>query len=425
MESTKQYFSHLIVHIGKVLKIDSSYVCQGGALHTLGQLFSVVPALLLSVAFAHAVPKEVYGEYKFILSITGILGIFSLSGMSAAITRATSAGLDGTILGVVRRVLKYNAILFPISLIVAGYYFLNSNIGLALGLVIFGLASPIISSFGLYDGFLIGKKDFRGSVLANTGVSFFVMVGLITAMILTTPSPLLLIVIYFSILALGSVFFYHKTISQYHPDPTKIDNSTTTYGAHLSIMGVFSTIADQIDKILIFHYLGAAQLAIYSFAVAIPEQVKGVLKNVTTLMLPRFSERSDKEILHTIWRKMLIFGLATSALILTYVTLAPIIFHVLFPAYEESILYSQIVTLSLIAVIVNVPYVFIQTRMQKKILYGFNISSAIIQIFLFVFLTPTYGLLGAICAIIGSRLYSLVFWICLTILLSTKKEASI
>ena len=47
----------------------------------------------------------------------------------------------------------------------------------------------------------------------------------------------------------------------------------------------------QSHRILAFHYLGAVELAIYSFAIAPPEQIKGVFKFLGTLALPKFSKR--------------------------------------------------------------------------------------------------------------------------------------
>lgn len=400
----------LIAKAEAILKIDLSYILKGGSWLTLGQVSSALVAFLLSIAFARLVPKETYGEYKYILSLTGVLSIFSLSGMTVAITRATSAGFEGTIHAVRRRALRWNSILIPVSLVIAGYYYLAGNLSLATSFAIFGLAAPIISSFNLYDGFLLGKKDFRRSVFAAICISLIVAFGLFAAMF-SNPSPTLLVFIYFTLTSLGTIYFYRRTLSQYQPDKSKVDPAASSYGAHLSLINVFNVIADQLDKVLVFHYLGAAQLAIYSFALAIPEQIKGILKNATVLMLPRFATRSDKELRATVFHKMGLYALVVGAIIIAYIIAAPYIFKIFFPTYLESVFYSKLVACSLIAVIANVPYAAVQAKMRQRELYVFNISSAIFQIGLFFFLTPLYGLAGTIFAIIGSRAYSLLFWL--------------
>lgn len=402
----------LIAKAEAILKIDLTYILKGGSWLTLGQVTSAFIAFLLSIAFAHLIPKETYGEYKYILSITGVLGIFSLSGMGVAITRAVSAGYDGTILSVVRRALKWNSALFPVALIVSGYYFVAGNYSLAVSFAIFALVAPLITSFNLYDGFLIGKKDFKSSVIASASISIIVALGLFAAMF-SSPSPTLLIFIYFSLTTLGTIYFYRRTISRYHPNPDKVDPATATYGTHLSVINVFNVIADQLDKVLVFHYLGAAQLAIYAFAIAIPEQIKGVLKNATVLMLPRFATRTDKELRATVFHKMGLYALVVGAIIIAYIIAAPYIFKIFFPAYLESVHLSRLVACSLIGVIANVPYAAVQAKMKQRELYVFNISAAILQISLFFILTPLYGLAGTIYAIIGSRAYGLIFWLLL------------
>ncbi len=402
----------LITKAEALLKIDLSYILKGGSWLTLGQIGSAFIAFLLSIAFARLIPKETYGEYKYILSITSVLGIFSLSGMGVAITRAVSAGYDGTILSVVRRALRWNSALLPVALVIAGYYVIAGNYPLAVSFAIFALVAPLITSFNLYDGFLVGKKDFKNSVIASACIAIIVALGLFAAMF-ASPSPTLLIFIYFSLTTLGTLYFYHRTISRYQPDANSVDPDTASYGTHLSIINVFNVIADQLDKVLVFHYLGAAQLAIYAFAIAIPEQIKGVLKNATVLMLPRFATRTDKELRATVFHKMGLYALVVGAIIIVYVISAPLIFHIFFPAYEESIHLSRLVACSLIAIIANVPYAAVQAKMKQRELYVFNISAAILQIALFFILTPIYGLTGTIYAIIGSRAYGLVFWLLL------------
>ena len=182
MEKDHQTLSPLVSRISSVLKIDLSYILRGGSWLTLGQVTSALIAFFLSIAFARLVPKEIYGEYKYILSLTGVLSIFSLSGMTVAVTRATSTGFEGTISAVLKRALRWNSILLPVSLIVACYYYLAGNYSLAISFTIFGLASPFISSFNIYEGFLVGKKDFKRSVIAGACISLTVALGLLAAM---------------------------------------------------------------------------------------------------------------------------------------------------------------------------------------------------------------------------------------------------
>ena len=47
---------------------DMIYLAKGGFWLTLGQIISSVSSFALAVAFANFLPKEVYGNYKYIIS---------------------------------------------------------------------------------------------------------------------------------------------------------------------------------------------------------------------------------------------------------------------------------------------------------------------------------------------------------------------
>lgn len=406
----------------RYFKTDMIYVAKGGSWLSVGQFVSSIMALVLSIAFARLVEKEVYGEYKYILSLASLLGIFTLSGMSTAIAQATAAGHSGTIISAFKITLRFNFILVPITIAMATYHhFISGNPSLTLASLLIGATSPLISSFTIFGGLLLGKKDFKGSVLANSLIGIIPPV-LVMATMLVFPTPLILATTYFSTLTLVTAYLYFTSVRKYAEKEARTDWNAIRYGKHTSAMNIFGIIASQIDKVIVFHYLGPTQLAIYAFALAIPDQIKGMIKNLNSLMLPRFAERDRTILLPSLWKKMLLLGGGISCIALAYIGSAPIIFNLLFPEYTESVFYSQLIALSLITFAANVPATAMQAQLEKKILYTFNISWAIIQIILVMTLTPPYGLFGAIMAIIVGRVYFLFFWIVVTLLISQGNE---
>src|SRR3989338_6310130 len=65
-------------------KTDMVYLAKGGFWFTLAQTVVSLSSFFLAVAFAQFVTKEAYGQYKYILSIVGLLGAFTLSGLPSA-----------------------------------------------------------------------------------------------------------------------------------------------------------------------------------------------------------------------------------------------------------------------------------------------------------------------------------------------------
>jgi O-antigen/teichoic acid export membrane protein len=172
-------------------------------------------------------------------------------------------------------------------------------------------------------------------------------------------------------------------------------------------MGVIGTIASYLDRLLIFHYLGAAEVAIYSIAIAPPEQIKSLFKNIGTLALPKFAQRTKEEIKKTmvgkIWKSVLILLVVA----VVYIILAPLIFKLFFPKYPESIIFSQIFAISLVTISLLIPYSALQAQSSKKELYLFNIFSPLFQIITLFIGIYFYGLMGIIIARILTRFFSL------------------
>src|SRR5277367_1508517 len=72
----------------KYTKTDMVWLASGGILSLAYQSTSLVAALLLAVAVGHLVSPNVYGTYKYVLSIVTILTFFSLNGLGSAVTQS-------------------------------------------------------------------------------------------------------------------------------------------------------------------------------------------------------------------------------------------------------------------------------------------------------------------------------------------------
>ena len=148
------------------------------------------------------------------------------------------------------------------------------------------------------------------------------------------------------------------------PKNAPLDTNVITYGKYLSVMNII-TIAGNIDKILVFQLLGPAPLAIYNFAIGIPEQIRAVLKGVSRVALLKFSERPFVEIKQSLLHKMIIFGGGAIMISIVYIALAPFIYKLIFPQYTESIIYSQIIALSIFTVIGGIPLRYSKRMLEK------------------------------------------------------------
>ena len=220
-----------------------------------------------------------------------------------------------------------------------------------------------------------------------------VIVLIITAMFFH--NALYLVLANFAINTLVAIGFYFYVLRTYKPNPIT-DHSLVAYGKHISLINFLGTIASQLDKILIFHYLGAVQLAIYAFATAIPEQIRGSYKNLFNLALPKYSAK-EGELKSSIIDKTLRLTVMTVGVVLTYMVFAPFIYKFFFPKYLESISYSQWYILGLITIPgLTLFNTYFQVKKETKILYQINIVGNVSMIILSYWLVKNYGLWGAV-----------------------------
>jgi O-antigen/teichoic acid export membrane protein len=184
---------------------------------------------------------------------------------------------------------------------------------------------------------------------------------------------------------------------------TKDDPEAITYGKHLSAMTIITTVAGYLDRLLIFHFLGATEVAIYSIAIAPPEQIKGLIKNLNTLALPKFSEKSLAEINASIWSKILKLALLIILTIATYLIAAPFIYQIFFPSYLEAIPLSQLFALSLVANAMFIPLSIMQSQKMSRQLYQFNFITSAIQIGALLAIIPFFNLYTVVMARVLAR----------------------
>ena len=401
IKELKQKIYNLLRWSEKYTKTDMVYLTKGGSWLTLGNIVSSASSFLLAIAFANLLPKETYGIYKYILSIAGILAIPTLSGMGTAITQAVARGYEGSFLPALKTKIRWGLLGGLASLALAGYYYFNDNTTLTISFLITAVFLPFMNSFGTYNALLQGRKLFGISTKYGI-ISQIIAIAILIATLFFTKNLFLIILAYFASWTILRFIFLKITLKNFPPNLNQ-DPQTLSYGKHLSLINVLNAIAGQLDKILLFHFLGSAPLAIYSFAIAPPEQIKGLLKSIQPLALPKFAQKDKEEIKKTIFKKTGKFFLILIPVTAFYIIIAPFLYKIFFPQYLDSIFYSQIFAISLLTAIATLPVAALQSQMAKKQLYQWNIYGSLLQILLLFVFVWSYGLWGVILARVITR----------------------
>src|SRR3989344_3611253 len=151
----------------RFLQVDATYLAGGSFWLILGKGVNMFVALLLSVIYARYLLKETYGDYRYVLSIFGMLGIFALPGLATAINRSVARGHERTFVKGARIILLSS---FSITLIGIGIGLVFLSGGrpeLAYSFFAVSAIIPFTESFGIWRGYYDGERKFKEKTFFN------------------------------------------------------------------------------------------------------------------------------------------------------------------------------------------------------------------------------------------------------------------
>lgn len=393
MEHTRSVF----IWVEKKTEIGLRKILKDWSWLFSGQAVGTVMALLLAVGYANFLTQEVYGTYKYVLAILGILAVFSLPGMGDAVQRSTAQGAEGIFWRTFRKRVEWSFVGSLLSFAIAAYYFINGNLLLASA---FAVAAPFLlvtDPLNHYQALLMGRRRYQQVSFYNIGIQVVSAIALFFAVFFSNNVAILILVYFASFSILRAVAFWHA-IQQAPPNTTK-DDEAMRFGGHMSILNVFGFVAGQLDTILLWQFLGPVPLAVYSFAQAAADHARKAFKVATTSMaFPTFSGQ-DKEVLKkTLPKKIFIAHLVTVPLAVVLALIVPYLYIFLFPAYLDSIPYAQIMMLLLAFSPIRFISTAVNAHASIKDIYKMNLTASITHIAALMALVPVLGIWGAILA---------------------------
>jgi len=402
MKSIRSKISQTLMWSQKLTKLDVRYLARSGFWLGLQQVLVTIFAFGLSVLMANFVSKADFGTYKFVLSILNIFILTTLPGVSISVTRTIAKNPSRDISQMTRKRIIWGLLGSVASLGMGLYYFFSGNPTLSLLFLIVAVFIALFEAFTLYESWLRGLEKFKEVSLYKVGIQgvFTVLYGLY--IYLAQPGVISIIFWYLFGYTLLRFVFYVKTfgfsavLDVFNKrDLSEEEKETLHYGKNLSVMNVITVISLAVDKVIVFHYLGAASLAVYAFALSLPDQLKATLKQLVSVALPRLSDRTYEEVKKTTPVRLLVLLFGVSIITFGYIAIAPWLYQLVFPLYVESVVYSQIIALALIP---NAGMFYVRTifnaQMKVKKQYIFSTIYPILQTTLLIFGFFWSGLFG-------------------------------
>lgn len=388
---------------------------------SLGNVFTAGVGLLITVVLANHLSVNDFGNYKYVYSVVGILGIFNLTGgYRNVVLQSASRGMDGAALHVHKKKFLFGAPMIVSSFILSIYYFYHDNYFLSFSILIISICTLFYTDGLISSAYLNGKKEYKKLFFATAVVSLTNFISIFVAVFLEK-SLLVIISINTMSIALMSVASFYYVKNNFFTN-SSIDKKILHYGKHLNVLGILSTIMQYIDSVLIFSLLGSQSLALFAIATPFVDRIIGFFKILYFYFLPRYTEHGSVKSKDGLYKRsfyLFLFGLLIYGV---YLVIAPFIIPVIFPKYSESVGLSLLFALNIpfhAASILPAAYLDSLIEVRKKyMIQAVNFTVRIVTILVFI---KMYGIVGVIWSEILTRIIS---FCAVFIIINTRKNGT-
>jgi O-antigen/teichoic acid export membrane protein len=392
-------------------RFDAHYFLKGGFWLSVSQGVTILAGLATTSLFAHYLSETEYGIYRYILGLAILFSSFSLTGLGQSILQTAAKKYYAFYQETLSLNLAYSLTIAILSLAGGAYYLIKENITLAFGCFLIALLQPLITGFQNTTVFLQGSRRFQASTAATTIKTLFVSLTSITALLITK-DVLILIAAYLLASAVINILLHlWYRPRELAPTPAEIKTQYLSYAKHTSVRNIISNISYRADTIIVFTQLGAIELAIYTVATVIPEQIKASFKNLSSLLLPKYANSSDElSLKKSVPKRSLQLFCLLSLVVFLYILVAPYIYQIFFPKYQSAVFLSQLLSISFLGMVALIPANILQAKIATKKLYEFQMFESILSIVLMLMLIIWMGVLGAVLAKVIVRFATSIYY---------------
>ena len=353
---------------------------------------------------ARGLETSTFGQYGILLSVVAICTIATFPGLNTAVAQCAARGSTG----IYRRALSLGlsgAFVGSVVCIDAWFYFSVSEPDLATAFLFSAFMFPVSHGLLQWQSVLTGKEKFKNIFWLGslTGIMTY---SVIIVGIQVFPDEILVPVI--AIMAAPALMNILMTVHTLYNTKSEItDTSAVTYGIKSSIYLAINTIANHLDKLLLFYFLSADIVALYIAAERLSELAKSVVQDFTAVLAPRFARLVQYT--KQVDRQLKLIGLFFSVVILLLAfTVLPWVLVLIFSErYIEAIPVAQGLMVSVaIGIHATLRARYVTSKLDGVSVRDIYVTISIARIIFTCLLVPLFGLWGAVASAIMYRITS-------------------
>lgn len=239
-----------------------------------------------NVIWTRWLPQEVFGGFKVVFALVNMVGTVCLLGTGQATLMSAAQNADGNLIRLIRGKLFANVGGSLLLLVAAGYYVYgaNSNGSIAFGLVSAALIFPVYNITDLWTSWLNGKSRFRELATGRALIYILPLSSLVSVVFFDISELWKVALIYFTLTSLQNIIML-KRILALRANST-CDEGILAVGRHATFAMMLGGIVS-LDVLILNHFFSAADVAIYSVALVLPDLIKSLLSIIGQLFAPK------------------------------------------------------------------------------------------------------------------------------------------
>lgn len=387
-----------------MLKLKGTKVLFGNFVWVLALRGVQQGAALIGFYFlARGLDKATFGNYGLFLSFVAVCAaVLTFPGLNGAIVQCTARGESQVYHRALRLALMGglggSGALAAVSAVLHG-----SHPELARGLLVAAAVFPLSHGLLQWRSIYSGKEHFA-ALFWLEGLSAIGIYSLMVLGVLTVPGEMLVPVS--CVLLVPASINLVMTIKTLREVPKGADKvGGVAYGLKTSFYLILNTLANHLDKFLIFFLFSAEMAALYVVAQRVPELVKGVVQDLAVVLAPRFARLSGftKQLDQQLW--ILSLTIMVIVIGLTFTLLPWLVVVVFSDTYTDAVPIAQGLMISVaIGNHATLRYRYVTSKLDAESVRDVTMATSVVRLASSALLVPLFGLWGAVAAAIVYRI---------------------
>jgi O-antigen/teichoic acid export membrane protein len=275
------------------------------------------------------------GEFRLLLSIVGLLSLFTLAEADKVVIRHLVTGKQGVVRPLVISRMQFSLIGTVVGTITAAFFYQKGQ-DIWLGILTASLLLPLAFPADLYEQIVQSRNNFRMLALYSV-IKYTILTSLAFLAGYWSVAFAAFLVLYYAgltALNIGFLILQPETFEPSSPEAPLYFRESI----QLSVAGFFPVVLEHADKFLVAYFLGLEKLALYTIGISTGRMIAIVIKPTMSVYFPVLvKERFSFGLLLTLFLSLTVAGIIASWPLSYYFS------HVLGAEYVEAFPLAAIV----------------------------------------------------------------------------------